>query len=53
VLVFELPKGGDRAGDVKTMSLGLAQSVARFSKDGNVKFFLAEPSEGGRTGWRA
>jgi hypothetical protein len=47
VLVFELPKGGDRSGEVKAMNLRLVQSVARFSKDGKVKFFLAEPADGG------
>jgi hypothetical protein len=43
VLVFELPKGGDHAGDVEKLNLRLVQSVARFSLDGKVRFFLAEP----------
>ena len=43
VLAFELSKGGGQAGDVKTMSLRLDQSVPRFAKDGKVRFFLAEP----------
>jgi hypothetical protein len=47
VLVFELPKGGDRAGDVEKMSLRLVQSVARFTQEGKVRFFLAEPVERG------
>jgi hypothetical protein len=47
VLVFELPKGGDQAGNVKSLNLRLVQSLARFSKDGNVRFFLAEPAGGG------
>lgn len=47
VLVFELPKGGDQAGDARAVSLRLFRSVARFSKDGGAKFFLAEPADGG------
>lgn len=47
VLVFELPKGGDQARDVEKMSVRMVQSVARFSKDGKMKFFLAEPADGG------
>jgi hypothetical protein len=43
VLLFELPKGGDQAGD--KVSLRLVQSVARFSQDGKVKFYLAEPAD--------
>jgi hypothetical protein len=45
VLVFELPKGGDQAGEVEKISLRLVQSVARFAQDGKVKFFLAEPPD--------
>jgi hypothetical protein len=47
VLVFELPKGGGQAGDVKTMSLRLVQSIPRFAKDGKVRCFLAEPHDRG------
>ncbi len=47
VLVFELPKGGDQAGDVKSLSLRLVQSIPQFAKDGKVRFFLAEPKDGG------
>jgi hypothetical protein len=45
VLVFGLPKGGDRAGEVERPSLRLVQGVARFAQDGKVKFFLAEPPD--------
>jgi hypothetical protein len=45
VLVFELPKGGYQSGEVEHLSLRLVQSVARFSLDGKVKFFLAEPAD--------
>jgi hypothetical protein len=47
VLVFELPKGEDRAGAVEAMSLRLVQSNARFTQDGKVRYFLAEPPDGG------
>ena len=47
VLVFELPKGGDRAGNVDKLSLRLVQSVARFTQDGKVRFFVAEPADRG------
>lgn len=47
VLVFEVPKGAGEAGDVGRMTLRLHQSIARFSKDGKVRFFLAEPAGGG------
>jgi hypothetical protein len=47
VLLFELPKGGGQAGEVKSLTLWLVQSLARFSKNGKVKFFLTEPSAGG------
>ena len=47
VLVFGLPKGADQAGEVQALSLRLVQSVARFSKDGKVKFLLAEPPDVG------
>lgn len=47
VLAFDLPKGGERPGDVEKMSLRLVQSVARFTQDGKVRFFLAEPAERG------
>jgi hypothetical protein len=47
VLVFELPKGGEQAGEVQALSLRLVQSVARFTQDGKVRFFLAEPADRG------
>jgi hypothetical protein len=47
VLAFELPKGGEQAGDVPALSLRLVQSVARFTQDGKVGFFLAEPADRG------
>jgi hypothetical protein len=47
VLVFELSKGGDEAGDVDKLSLRLVQSVARFTQDGKVRFFIAEPADRG------
>ena len=53
VLVFGLPKGADQAGEVQALSLRLVQSVARFSKDGKVKFLLAEPPDVGPTRCRA
>jgi hypothetical protein len=45
VLVFELPKGEDQAGDVEKLSLRLVQSVARFAQNGKVNFYLAEPAD--------
>jgi hypothetical protein len=47
VLAFELPKGGEQAGDVQVLNLRLVQSVARFTQDGKVRFFLAEPADRG------
>jgi hypothetical protein len=47
VLVVEVPKAGDQAGDVKSMSLRLVQSVPQFARDGKIRFFLAEPPDGG------
>ncbi len=47
VLAFELPKGGEQAGDVRALSLRLVQSVARFTQDGKVRFFVAEPADRG------
>jgi hypothetical protein len=47
VLAFELPKGGDQAGDVQAVSLRLVQSVARFTQDGKVRVFVAEPADRG------
>jgi hypothetical protein len=47
VLAFEVPKGGEQAGDVQTLSLRLVQSVARFTQDGKVRFFVAEPADRG------
>jgi hypothetical protein len=47
VLVFELPKGGDQAGDVDKLSLRLVQSVSRFTQDGKVRFVVAEPADRG------
>ena len=47
MLVFELLKAGDEAGEVKRLSLRLVQSLAQFAKDGKVRFFLAEPPDGG------
>jgi hypothetical protein len=47
VLVFEVPKGEDRAVAVETMRLRLVQSNARFTQDGKVRFFLAEPADRG------
>jgi hypothetical protein len=46
VLAFELPKDG-QAGDLKTMSLRLVQSIPRFAKDRKVRFYLAEPHDRG------
>ena len=45
VLVFELPRGGDQAGEVERVSLRLVQSVARFAQGGKLKFVLAEPTD--------
>jgi hypothetical protein len=45
VLAFELPKGGEPADDVRVLSLRLVQSVARFTRDGKVRFFLTEPAD--------
>jgi hypothetical protein len=45
VLVFELPKGGEQVGNVQALSLRLVQSVARFTQDGKVRLFLAEPAD--------
>jgi hypothetical protein len=47
VLVFELPKGRDQAGEVEGLSLRLVQSIPQFAQDGNVKLFLAEPQDRG------
>jgi hypothetical protein len=47
VLVFELPKGRDQAGEVEGLSLRLVQSIPQFAQDGKVKFFLAEPRDRG------
>jgi hypothetical protein len=47
VLAFELPKGGDEAGDVEKLSLRLVQSIPQFAQDGKVRFFLAEPADRG------
>ncbi len=47
VLAFEVPKGGEQAGDVQALSLRLVQSVARFTQDGKVRFFVAEPADRG------
>jgi hypothetical protein len=47
VLVFELPMGGEQAGDVDRLSLRRVQSVPRFAKDGKVRFVLAEPPDRG------
>src|SRR5262245_6184029 len=47
VLVFEVPKGVDQAREVERLSLRLVQSIARFTQDGKVRFFLAEPSDRG------
>jgi hypothetical protein len=52
VLVFELPKGGDQAGAVEKLSLRLVQCVARFTQDGKVRFFVAEPADRGTDHWR-
>ncbi len=47
VLAFEVPKGGEQAGNVQALSLRLVQSVARFTQDGKVRFFVAEPADRG------
>ncbi len=47
VLVFDLPKDGGRAGDVKKTSLRLVQSIPRFAKDGKVGFLLDGPHDRG------
>jgi hypothetical protein len=47
VLAFELPKSGDLAGDVQALNLRLVQSVARFTQDGKVRFYLAETADRG------
>jgi hypothetical protein len=47
VLVFELPRGEGQVGEVGKMRLRLVQSNARFTQEGKVRFFLAEPSDRG------
>jgi hypothetical protein len=47
VLAFELPKSGDQAGEVKSLSLRLVQSIPQFAQDGKVRFFVAEPADRG------
>jgi hypothetical protein len=47
VLILEVPKGASQAGDIEKMRLQLFQSIARFSQHGKLRFFLAEPRDGG------
>jgi hypothetical protein len=47
ILVFEPPTGPDHAGDVKSLSLRLVQSIPQFALGGKVWSFLAEPPDGG------
>jgi hypothetical protein len=47
VLVLVLPKRRDQTGDVRELSVRLVQNILRFSKDKEVRFFLAEPGDGG------
>ena len=42
VLVFEVPKDGDQAGDVKSLSLRLVQSIPQFAKE---RFGSSSPSQ--------
>jgi hypothetical protein len=44
VLIFEIPKEAEDK-KVKTVTLTLVQSIARFSKDGGLRFFFAPDLE--------